>query len=221
MPERRTPHASPDDPAQPPDLGAGSPSPAQDPAPIPGEPGAGEGTHPPQGALPLWEAGWEQVFERLDPESRQTLGVYLRTLARLPDIPSLDSQERHAIHSHVMARIRALLRAHLPPPEPPPDSPPPDPYAPLPVSGFFAPPQKPAPTGPPIILVPKAPPADPPPDYRRVLPEPLRLPVLHAALSFAILALLPSHPLAMPTAIGLAAAVIIYVQWLVDRIVIK
>lgn len=46
---------------------------------------------------------------------------------------------------------------------------------------------------------------------RRGLPAPLRLPLLHAVLSFIFLAILPPRPLSIPTALGLAAAIIFYI----------
>jgi len=49
---------------------------------------------------------------------------------------------------------------------------------------------------------------------RRTLPVALRLPALHALLSFVFLALLPQRPLSIPTALGLASAVIVYIQML-------
>lgn len=48
-------------------------------------------------------------------------------------------------------------------------------------------------------------------------PAPLRLPLVHAGLSFAILAALPQHPLAMPTALGLALAIVIYTEMLASK----
>jgi hypothetical protein len=47
---------------------------------------------------------------------------------------------------------------------------------------------------------------------RRALPVALRLPALHALLSFVFLALLPQHPLSIPTALGLAFGVVVYIQ---------
>lgn len=52
----------------------------------------------------------------------------------------------------------------------------------------------------------------------RPTPAPLRLPLVHAGLSFAILAALPHHPLAMPTAVGLALVIVIYTEMLAKRI---
>ena len=43
----------------------------------------------------------------------------------------------------------------------------------------------------------------------RATPPPLQLPLLHAGLSFALLLALPRHPLAMPTALGLAMAIVL------------
>lgn len=224
MAEPRAPHASPDDPHQPPAQPAGASSPGpnltQNTLPLPGEAPVDEDAvapRPSQGVSPSWEAGWEQIFERLDAENRRALSVYLRALARLPNQPSLDNREQLAIREYIMGRIRALLRPYSGLPDEPPTRPMPDLHAPLEVKGSFAPPKRPAQYGPPLMLIPKPPPSEPAPDYRRVLPQALRLPLLHAALSFAILYLLPSHPLSMPTAIGLAAALIIYVQWLADR----
>jgi hypothetical protein len=53
---------------------------------------------------------------------------------------------------------------------------------------------------------------------RKELPVPLRLPLLHALLSFIFLALLPGHPLSIPTAFGLAAAVVVYIHLLAWRL---
>ena len=47
---------------------------------------------------------------------------------------------------------------------------------------------------------------------------PVRLALLHALFSFAALAGLPRHPLSIPTALGLAAAVVFYIQFLALRI---
>ena len=52
----------------------------------------------------------------------------------------------------------------------------------------------------------------------RPTPEPLRLPLLHAGLSFLILAALPRHPMAMPTALGLALALVVYAEMLARAI---
>jgi hypothetical protein len=52
---------------------------------------------------------------------------------------------------------------------------------------------------------------------RRTLPVALRLPALHALLSFVFLALLPQRLLSIPTALGLASAVIVYIQMLAYR----
>lgn len=46
----------------------------------------------------------------------------------------------------------------------------------------------------------------------RPTPIPMRLPLFHAALTFACLGLLPSRPLAMPLAFGLASAIVLYIQ---------
>jgi hypothetical protein len=54
----------------------------------------------------------------------------------------------------------------------------------------------------------------PPSDDSGSLPAPLRLPLLHALLSFIFLSLLPQHPLSIPTALGLAFACIFYIQFL-------
>ena len=51
----------------------------------------------------------------------------------------------------------------------------------------------------------------------RPTPAPLRLPLVHAGLSFAILAGLPRHPMAMPTALGLALAIVVYAEMLARR----
>ena len=48
----------------------------------------------------------------------------------------------------------------------------------------------------------------------RPTPAPLRLPLLHAGLSFVILAALPRHPMAMPTALGLALVIVVYAEML-------
>jgi hypothetical protein len=44
----------------------------------------------------------------------------------------------------------------------------------------------------------------------RKTPAPLRLPILHAALSFILLSQLPTRPLSIPTALGLGLAIIVY-----------
>jgi hypothetical protein len=43
-------------------------------------------------------------------------------------------------------------------------------------------------------------------------PLPVRLPFIHALLSFTVLGLLPARPLAIPTALGLSLAILIYAQ---------
>jgi len=57
-----------------------------------------------------------------------------------------------------------------------------------------------------LRLTPRPPPPQPPVDRS----APLRLPVLHALLSFLFLAFLPSRLLSIPVALGLAAAVVFY-----------
>lgn len=47
----------------------------------------------------------------------------------------------------------------------------------------------------------------------RPLPIPLRLPLLHALLSFTFLALLPQRPISIPTALGLAFATGFYLHF--------
>jgi hypothetical protein len=55
------------------------------------------------------------------------------------------------------------------------------------------------------------------PGKNRSLPIPLRLPLLHALLSFVFLALLPQHPLSIPTALGLAFAVAFYIHFAANQ----
>jgi hypothetical protein len=45
----------------------------------------------------------------------------------------------------------------------------------------------------------------------------LRLPLFHALLSFICLALLPPRPLSIPVALGLAFAIVLYIQILAYR----
>jgi hypothetical protein len=46
----------------------------------------------------------------------------------------------------------------------------------------------------------------------RPTPLPVRLPLFHALVSFGCLSLLPASPLAIPTAFGLATALVFYIQ---------
>ena len=62
-----------------------------------------------------------------------------------------------------------------------------------------------------IRLIRRLPPL--PPKDRRGLPASLRLPLFHALLSFIFLSLLPQHPLSIPTALGLAFVIIVYLQF--------
>lgn len=48
-------------------------------------------------------------------------------------------------------------------------------------------------------------------------PLPLRLPLIHAVLSFLCLSLLPARPLSIPTALGIATVLIVYLQILAYR----
>jgi hypothetical protein len=52
-----------------------------------------------------------------------------------------------------------------------------------------------------------------PPLEAQAHPAALRLPLFYALLSFTFLALLPPRPLSIPTALGLAAAVVFYIQF--------
>lgn len=51
----------------------------------------------------------------------------------------------------------------------------------------------------------------------RPTPLPIRLPLFHAAVTFTCLALLPQRPLSMPTALGIACVLVIYIQILAYR----
>lgn len=57
----------------------------------------------------------------------------------------------------------------------------------------------------------------PPLISRGALPVPLRLPLLHALLSFIFIALLPQHPLSIPTALGAAFLVVFYILFFALR----
>lgn len=56
-----------------------------------------------------------------------------------------------------------------------------------------------------------------PPPRRPAIPAMLRLPLFHALLSFICLALLPPRPLSIPVALGLAFAIVLYIQILAYR----
>jgi hypothetical protein len=56
-----------------------------------------------------------------------------------------------------------------------------------------------------------------PPPVGAALRTPLRLPLLHALLSFIFIALLPQHPLSIPTALGAAFLVVFYLQFFAFR----
>lgn len=44
------------------------------------------------------------------------------------------------------------------------------------------------------------------------LPKPVRLATIHTLLTFIILAFLPVHPLSIPTALGLASCLTLYIR---------
>lgn len=52
---------------------------------------------------------------------------------------------------------------------------------------------------------------------REALPVPLRLPLLHALLSFIFIALLPQHPVSIPTALGAAFLIVFYLLFFALR----
>ena len=47
-------------------------------------------------------------------------------------------------------------------------------------------------------------------------PHQARLPLLHAVLTFTFLALLPVHPMAMPTALGVSSLAMVYIHLLAN-----
>jgi hypothetical protein len=152
----------------------------------------------------------------MPPDEHQRPAWAAECLRRLGSQPAWRQAARDKLQAGWQERLEAHRQAHAP-------GPPPHPVTLNPELGFSLllklyrslrlrrPSQIPR-----LHLRPRPPPAPGPADYRRRMPLPLRLPLFHAMLSVVFLALLPSHPLSIPTALGLAFALSFYVQFLAN-----